>query len=127
MSRKNIFLLYGTLFIFSLLLRLAVAGFANCGEIKTVRPDTGGYLSPAKSLVGSGRYDSTRRPPGFPVLAAAVFKLGGNENSIEPIHLGDHVLRFQVVGTVILKILTNAVFQFFSFPDINNMTFLVVH
>ena len=82
MSRKNIFLLYGTLFIFSLLLRLAIAGFANCGEIKTVRPDTGGYLSPAKSLVGSGRYDSTRRPPGFPVLAAAVFKLGGNEKAL---------------------------------------------
>lgn len=82
MSRKNILWLYGTLFIFSLFLRLAVAGFANCGEIKTVRPDTDGYLAPARSLVERGGYESTRRPPGFPILAAAVFKSGGEERAL---------------------------------------------
>ena len=82
MSRKNIFLLYGTLFIFSLLLRLTIAGFANYGEIKTVRPDTDGYLTPAKSLAERGVYESTRRPPGFPVLAAAVFKTGGDKRAL---------------------------------------------
>ncbi len=82
MCRKNIFLLYGALLLLALLLRLTLAGLANYGEIKTVRPDTDGYLAPAKSLVESGVYDSTRRPPGFPVLAAAVFKCGGGKRAL---------------------------------------------
>ena len=79
MSRKKFFLAYGILFFTALFLRLTVACFANYGEIKTVRPDTVGYLTPAKSLVNSGTYEGTRRPPGLPVLAAAVFKAGGGE------------------------------------------------
>ena len=60
-------------------MRLTIAAFANYGEIKTVRPDTAGYLTPARSLVADGTYEGTRRPPGLPVLAAAVFKSGGGE------------------------------------------------
>ena len=79
MSRKRFFLAYGTLFLLTLLLRMGVACFANYGEIKTVRPDTAGYFAPARSLAANGSYDGTRRPPGFPVVAAAVFKCGGGE------------------------------------------------
>ncbi len=79
MSRKKFFLTYGILFFAALFLRLTVAAFANYGEIKTVRPDTAGYLTPARSLVADGTYEGTRRPPGLPVLAAAVFKSGGGE------------------------------------------------
>ena len=79
MSRKRFFLAYGILFLAALLLRMTVAVFANHGEIKTVRPDTAGYFAPARSLAANGTYEGTRRPPGFPVLAAAVFKCGGGE------------------------------------------------
>ena len=79
MSRKKFFLTYGILFFAALFLRLTIAAFANYGEIKTVRPDTAGYLTPARSLVADGTYEGTRRPPGLPVLAAAVFKSGGGE------------------------------------------------
>ena len=82
MSRKKFFLIYGTLLLIAMLLRLTVAFFANSGEIKTLRPDSAGYLTPARSLVESGIYDGTRRPPGFPVLAAAVFKCGGGERTL---------------------------------------------
>ncbi|MBE6390578.1 MAG: hypothetical protein E7042_00025 [Lentisphaerae bacterium] len=79
MSRKRFFLAYGILFLAALLLRMTVAVFANHGEIKTVRPDTAGYFAPARSLAANGTYEGTRRPPGFPLLAAAVFKCGGGE------------------------------------------------
>ena len=82
MTRKKTVLLYGTLLLAALIFRLVIAGFANCGEIKTVRPDTVGYLTPAKSMVERGVYDGTRRPPGLPVLAAAVFKCGGKEKAL---------------------------------------------
>ena len=79
MSRKNFFLAYGILFLAALLLRMTIATFANHGEIKTVRPDTAGYFAPARSLAANGTYEGTRRPPGFPVVAAVVFKCGGGE------------------------------------------------
>ena len=82
MSRKNFFLAYGTLFFAALLLRLIVAGFANSGDVKTIRPDTIGYLTPARTLADAGVYDGTRRPPGLPLLAAVVFKSGGGEKTL---------------------------------------------
>ena len=82
MNRKKAIWLYGTLLFAALIFRLIIAGFANCGEIKTVRPDTAGYLTPAKSMVERDVYDGTRRPPGLPVLAAAVFKCGGSEKAL---------------------------------------------
>ena len=82
MKHKKAVWLYGILLLAALIFRLVIAGFANCGELKTVRPDTIGYLTPAKSMVERGVYDGTRRPPGFPILAAAVFKCGGGEKAL---------------------------------------------
>ncbi|MBO5822839.1 MAG: glycosyltransferase family 39 protein, partial [Lentisphaeria bacterium] len=82
MKHKKAVWLYGTLLLAALIFRLVIAGFANCGEVKTVRPDTVGYLTPAKSMIERGVYDGTRRPPGFPILAAAVFKCGGGEKAL---------------------------------------------
>ena len=98
MSRKKFFLAYGILFFAALLLRLTIAAFANYGEIKTVRPDTIGYLTPARSLVDNGTYEGTRRPPGLPIVAAAVFKSGG----------GEKVLSFLLAGISAFSVLAVA-------------------
>ncbi|MBQ9088284.1 MAG: glycosyltransferase family 39 protein [Lentisphaeria bacterium] len=99
MNRKKLYGIYGGLFLLALLLRMTMAIFANCeSEVRTVRPDTAGYLTPARSLVEDGSYNSTRRPPGLPVLAAAVFKCGG----------GIRVLSFILAGVSALTVLAVA-------------------
>ncbi|MBR7107957.1 MAG: glycosyltransferase family 39 protein [Lentisphaeria bacterium] len=96
MNRKQLYWSYGGLFLLALVLRLVMAFFANCdGEIRTVRPDTAGYLTPARSLIAGTGYASTRRPPGLPVVAAAVFKCGG----------GVRTLSFLLAGVSALTVL----------------------
>ena len=82
MSRRRFFFSYGGLFLLALLCRIIFAWFANNGSAGVVRPDTWGYLTPAHSIVERGVYDGTRRPPGLPVVAAAVFKCGGGERAL---------------------------------------------
>lgn len=73
-----------------LLLRLAVALPGLCADAETrfSRPDTPGYLGPARALAAEGRYldapggePNSGRAPGFPFFAAAVFRAFGSENA----------------------------------------------
>ena len=63
-------------------LRLIPAVFAVSNEERLLRPDSYGYLLPARTLAESGSYSGTRRPPGYPLLAAAVYSCGGNNTTI---------------------------------------------
>lgn len=73
-----------------LLLRLAVAlpGLGKDAESCFSRPDSAGYLGPARALAAEGCYldapggaPNFGRAPGFPVFAAAVFRLSGPRNA----------------------------------------------
>lgn len=73
-----------------LLLRIAVALPGLCGNAESVfsRPDTAGYLGPARALAAEGRYldapggePTCGRAPGFPFFASLVFLLFGQENA----------------------------------------------
>ncbi len=73
-----------------LLLRLAVALPGLCGDAEQSfsRPDTPGYLGPARALATEGEYldepggaPNSGRAPGFPLFAAAVFKLSGSDQA----------------------------------------------
>ena len=44
------------------------------------RPDTPGYLAPARSLVQSGTYEGTGRAPGFPLFLSLCFRTTGNDD-----------------------------------------------
>ena len=46
------------------------------------RPDSSGYLSPAHDLAAGRGYTTTERPPGYPLLAAAVYALGGSDGCL---------------------------------------------
>lgn len=46
------------------------------------RPDSTKYLISARSLAHGAGYEGTRRPPGFPVIAAAVYRCGGGAKTI---------------------------------------------
>ena len=86
--RENRVLL--TLLAAGLLLRLAVALPGLCGDAETCfsRPDTPGYLGPARALAAEGSYldcpggePNCGRAPGFPFFASLVFRLFGPENA----------------------------------------------
>ncbi len=73
------------------LLRLGVAlpGLLTAPAERFARPDTAGYLVPARMLAETGRYAESSggppavdRVPGFPLLAAAVFRAGGGEGAL---------------------------------------------
>jgi len=73
-----------------LLLRLAVALPGLCADAESCfsRPDSAGYLGPARALAMEGRYldapggePNSGRAPGFPFFAAAVFRAFGSENA----------------------------------------------
>lgn len=73
-----------------LLLRLAVALPGLCADAESCfsRPDSAGYLGPARALAAEGRYldapggePNSGRAPGFPFFAAAVFRAFGSENA----------------------------------------------
>lgn len=80
----------GILFLLVLLARLAVAVFGfDEGFAHYSRPDTTGYLEPARALAASGEFNvsvnssepMTGRPPLFPLLLAGMLKIFG-ENHI---------------------------------------------
>lgn len=73
------------------LLRLAVALPGLCSDPETCfsRPDTPGYLGPARALAVDGRYldepggaPNCGRAPGFPFFASLVFRIAGAENTV---------------------------------------------
>ena len=41
------------------------------------RPDSPGYLNPAHDLAAGRGFTTSERPPGYPMLAAADYALGG--------------------------------------------------
>lgn len=60
------------------ILRLIPAVAAISEPERLLRPDSASYLEPAAALAENGTYPTTRRPPGYPLLAAAVYFAGGN-------------------------------------------------
>lgn len=73
---------FPVILLLALILRLIPACSAISSESRLLRPDSSGYLDPARELVQNGTYSTTRRPPGYPVFAAAVYALGGNNTAI---------------------------------------------
>lgn len=64
--------------LLAMILRLIPAISAAAEPERLLRPDSEGYLIPAMALAESGTYPTTIRPPGYPLLAAAVYAAGGN-------------------------------------------------
>ncbi|MBE6365032.1 MAG: hypothetical protein E7053_04685 [Lentisphaerae bacterium] len=64
----------------ALILRLIPTLGAISDETRLLRPDSIGYLAPARSIAESATFPTTRRPPGYPLLASAVYFSGlGNK------------------------------------------------
>ena len=82
MGRKTRWLSFGAVILLALILRAVVTWFAVSEPSRLGRPDTPGYMDPARALAEHGEYPTTRRPPGLPVLAAAVFSCGGGETEL---------------------------------------------
>ncbi len=65
------------------ILRLIPALCAISDESRLFRPDSAGYLEPAHSIAQSATFNTTRRPPGYPLLASAVYVSGlGNKTLV---------------------------------------------
>ena len=73
---------FWAILLLAFILRIIPAFHAVADEKRLIRPDSNGYLEPAMSLVQTGSYSTTRRPPGYPLLASAVYFCGGNNSSI---------------------------------------------
>ena len=61
------------------------------------------------------------------VLQHQGLELRPDDNGVEPVHMGHHHLRFLVVAGGVLKILADAVFQFFGLAHIDDLAGLVHH
>ena len=68
--------------LLAFILRIIPAFSAVSDEKRLIRPDSSGYLEPAKELLASGTYSSTRRPPGYPVFVSAIYAVGGNNSAV---------------------------------------------
>ncbi len=67
----------------AVLLLMCVTTISACKDTsRLLRPDSAGYLEPAKALAFSGTYPTTVRPPGYPLAAAAVFRCGGGYTAL---------------------------------------------
>ena len=74
-SKKK--LLIYAVFAIGILLYLLCGSFAASSPERLLRPDSDGYLLPARALAEGAGYPTTTRPPGYPLLAAAVYFCGG--------------------------------------------------
>jgi len=82
-GKRSALLCLAVLTLAAFLLRLGAAMPGLCGDAERFsRPDTPTYLIPAHSLAETGSYSGTGRAPGFPALAALVFRCGGNEKTL---------------------------------------------
>jgi len=88
MMRKTEWISFGAVVLLALILRAVVTCFAVSEPSRLSRPDTPGYLDPAYALSERGEYPTTRRPPGLPLLAAAVFRCGGSEAALSWMLMG---------------------------------------
>lgn len=78
MTEKNRrFLIYAALAL-GIVLHLSYCAIAVTAPDRLLRPDSGGYLEPAAALAQGAGYPTTTRPPGYPLLAAAVYVCGGD-------------------------------------------------
>ncbi len=77
----------GIILLVALILRLIPALSAITDESRLLRPDSCGYLQPAQALAESGTFPTTRRPPGYPLLAAAVYASGMNNTVLAVIQV----------------------------------------
>ena len=64
---------------FAVRLGIALPGIWDDPAVRFSRPDTPGYLEPAQALAAEGTPLSAGRAPGFPLLAALVFRCFGAE------------------------------------------------
>ncbi|MPM28966.1 hypothetical protein SDC9_75504 [bioreactor metagenome] len=55
------------------------------------------------------------------------FPLAGDKDRVKPVHLGDHFPGLHRVGRAVLKILADAVFQFFRLAHVNDLAGFVHH
>ena len=68
--------------LLAFILRIIPAFSAVSDEKRLIRPDSSGYLEPAVSMVENGSFSTTRRPPGYPLFASAVYFCGGNNSAL---------------------------------------------
>lgn len=68
--------------IAAFILRIIPAWSALSHPERLSRPDTDSYLVPARALAEGSGYPTTRRPPGYPLLAAAVYSCGGSDREL---------------------------------------------
>ena len=73
---------FWAILMLAFILRIIPAFSAVSDEKRLIRPDSSGYLEPAKELLASGTYPSTRRPPGYPVFVSALYAVGRNNNTV---------------------------------------------
>ena len=64
---------------FAVRLGVALPGILEDPAARFSRPDTPGYLEPARALAAEGTPLSAGRAPGFPLFAALVFRCFGVE------------------------------------------------
>lgn len=65
-----------------LLLFLCSTASAVKDPARLLRPDSTGYLEPAKSLASEMSFPTTQRPPGYPLAAAVLFFCGGGYTAL---------------------------------------------
>ncbi len=82
MTSKQFFITIFIITLCSIFLRLGITLPSLKDFARLSRPDTASYLVPAHALAENGEYPTTRRPPGYPLLAAAVFFCGGDEGTL---------------------------------------------
>ena len=78
MTGKQKKILTGAVFILGIVLHIFCTISASSVPERLLRPDSDGYLSPALALAAGDGYPTTTRPPGYPLLAAAVYSCRGN-------------------------------------------------
>ena len=82
MRSKQYFIVIFIITLLAFFLRLAIFLPSLQTPSRLSRPDTAGYLIPAHALAERSEYPTTRRPPGYPLLAAMIFRCGGGERAL---------------------------------------------
>ena len=81
MSKKGKILFFIFCLAAAVLLVVTAAVASNVPE-RLIRPDSDGYLVPARALSENLSYPTTVRPPGYPVLAALIYACGGSNTAL---------------------------------------------
>ena len=89
---------FPAILVAALILRLIPLISAVSDGTRLLRPDSPGYLEPASALVDNFSYPSTTRPPGYPVFAAIIYFLGGNNAAVAAVQLFAAVAACAITG-----------------------------